>query len=41
MTEHKVFAASHSSDATGGNGFMGQDNEERKKDFRAETLCLL
>lgn len=41
MTEHEVFAASRSSDATGGNDFIVQDNEERMKDFRAETFSLL
>lgn len=41
MTEHEVFAASCSSDATEENDFIVQDNEERTKDFRAETFCLL
>lgn len=38
MTEHEVFAASHCS---GGFDFIVQDNEERMKDFRVETFCLL
>lgn len=40
MTDHEVFAASHSSGATGENNFIAQDNEERMKDFRAEVLLF-
>lgn len=40
MTDHEVFAASHSSDATGENNFIAQDNEDRMKDFRAEVLLF-
>lgn len=40
LWQAKVFAASPS-DARGRNDFMVQDNEERMKDFRVETFCLL
>lgn len=40
MTEREVFAASHSSDATGGNYFIAQDNEEGMKDFTVEVLLF-